>query len=145
LIFVQIGCTITQICNHPFFFQEEDMTEQPITSDITSDDKLWAALGYPIFIIAIVMLLMEDKKKRPFIKYHAVQAIAVNIVFAVVMVVLSILVSILAAITLGFGGLLGCIIPVLWLVLLWPAILAYQGKYVVVPVITDFLKKQNWI
>ncbi|HEY5156503.1 MAG TPA: hypothetical protein VII93_00865, partial [Anaerolineales bacterium] len=52
------------------------MTQQPISTDITSDDKIWAALGYPVFIIAIIMLLMEDKKKRPFIKFHAVQALA---------------------------------------------------------------------
>jgi len=47
------------------------MTEQPISPDINSDDKLWAALGYPIALIALVVLFMEDKKSRPFIKYHA--------------------------------------------------------------------------
>lgn len=51
------------------------MTEQPMTPDITSDDKLWAALGYPIPIIAIIALLMEEKKVRPFIKFHAVQSL----------------------------------------------------------------------
>jgi len=36
----------------------------------TSDDRLWVLLGY-IFtpIIPIVVLLLEDKKNRPFIQY----------------------------------------------------------------------------
>jgi C4-dicarboxylate transporter len=61
--------------------QEEQMSEQPINPDITSDDKLWALLSY-IFspLIPLIMLLMEDKKKRPFIKFHAVQAIVLGVV-----------------------------------------------------------------
>jgi uncharacterized membrane protein len=105
------------------------------SSDITSDDKLWAALGYPIFIIAIIMLLMEEKKKRPFIKFHAVQSLAINIVVWVVGIILS-------AITLGFGAL--CL-PVLWLLLIWPAVLAYQGKYFDIPVIGKFIRGQHWV
>ncbi len=118
---------------------------QATSSDVTSDDKLWAALGYPIVIIALIMLFVEEKKKRPFIKFHAVQALATNIVLWVVWIVLGILISILAAITLGFGGLLGCVIPILWLLLLWPAILAFQGKYFDIPVITKFIRDQHWV
>ena len=33
-----------------------NMNQAPTSSDVTSDDKLWAALGYPIFIVAIIML-----------------------------------------------------------------------------------------
>jgi uncharacterized membrane protein len=109
------------------------MTDQFTTSDITSDDKLWAALGYPIFIIAIIVLLMEDKKKRPFIKYHAVQALAVNIALWVLILILSITV-ILALCT-----------PFLWLVTLYFAYQAYQGKYFELPVITNFIKNQGWV
>ena len=58
--------------------------------DITSDDKLWAALGYPIPLIAIIALLLEDKKERPFIRFHAIQSLAFNIVLWVVIVLLSI-------------------------------------------------------
>ncbi len=38
------------------------MEENMGTPDITSDDKLWAALGYPIPLIAIIMLFMEDRR-----------------------------------------------------------------------------------
>ena len=111
------------------------MTEQPVNTEITSDDKLWAALGYPISPLAIIALLMEDKKARPFIKYHAVQSIAFNIVLYVIIAVISV-------VTFGFGAICA---PLFWLVVLWPAYVAYQGKYQELPVITNFLKKQNWI
>jgi hypothetical protein len=29
--------------------------------------------------------------------------------------------------------------------LIWPAILAYQGKYFEVPVVTKFLRDQHWV
>jgi uncharacterized membrane protein len=116
-----------------------------MNTDITSDDKLWAALGYPIFIIALVMLFVEGKKNRPFIKYHAVQALALNVVVWVVEIILGILSSALAAVTLGIGGVISCISPVLWLLLLWPAVLAFQGKYFEIPVITKFLRDQHWV
>ena len=109
--------------------------QQPMSGEITSDDKLWAALGYPIFIIALIMLFVEGKKDRPFIRYHAIQSLAVNVVAWVV-------VTILAVITLGI---LALCYPVIILVLIWPAVLAYQGKYFEVPVVTKFLRTQHWI
>ena len=113
------------------------MSQEPMSgmSDVTSDDKLWAALGYPIVIVAIIVLLMEDKKNRPFIKFHAVQSIAANVVFFVVA-------TILATVTLGFGGLCA---PLLWLVFFYWAYQAYQGQMFDIPVITNFIKGQNWV
>jgi uncharacterized protein len=111
------------------------MTQQPMSTDITSDDKLWAALGYPIWPIALIMLLMEEKKKRPFIKFHAIQSLAVNVVIVVVGVIIT-------AITIGVGGLCW---GVFWLVTIWPAVLAYQGKYFDIPVITKFMRGQHWV
>ncbi len=111
------------------------MTEQPLNPDITSDDKLWAALGYPIPLIPIIVLLMEEKKNRPFIKFHAVQALAFNIA-------IWILIFIISAVTLGFGAICA---PLLWLVTLWPAYDSYQGNYTELPVITNFIKNQGWV
>jgi uncharacterized membrane protein len=121
------------------------MTQQPLNTDVTSDDKLWAALGYPIFIIAIIMLFIEGKKDRPFIKYHAVQSLALNIVLWAVEIILSILSGSLAKVTFGLGWLISCISPILWLGMIWPAVLAFQGKYFEVPVVTKFLRDQHWI
>jgi uncharacterized membrane protein len=106
-----------------------------MSPEITSDDKLWSALGYPIPLIAIIVLLMEEKKTRPFIKFHAVQSLAFN-------VVLWVLIFIVSAVTLGFGAICA---PLLWLVTLWPAYESYNGKYLELPVITNFIKKQGWV
>lgn len=105
------------------------------TSNLTSDDKLWAALSYVFApLVGIIALLMEDKKSRPFIKFHAVQSIAASIAFWIVS-------TIVIAVTIGFGGL--CV-PLLWLVFLYWAYQAYQGQDVKIPLVSDFIRKQGW-
>jgi uncharacterized membrane protein len=94
----------------------------------TSDDRLWAALSYvPIIwpFVAIIVLLMEDKKNRPYIKFHAVQALATGA----------------AAVILSFL----CIGFLIFLYMWYLAYLAYQGQDATVPFITDFIKKQGWV
>ena len=103
-----------------------------VPMDMTDDDKLWALLSW-IFapIVPIIVLLLEDKKVRPFIKYNAIQALVVGG-----------LVTVLSAITAGFGCL------VLWVVVIYQIYLgiqSYQGKWVTIPVVTDFCKGQGWI
>ena len=102
------------------------MSQEPMSSDITSDDKLWAALGYIIPIIAIVVLFMEDKKNRPYVKFNAVQSIVVSVVL-----------SIVATVTFGCGS-------ILFLALFWWAYQAYQGQDVRIPMISDFIRNQGW-
>ncbi len=100
---------------------------QQAGSEISSDDKLWSLLSWLFWPIALIMLLMEDKKKRPFIKYNAVLSLAFAVVWYVV-----------GTITLGCGLILGFIYVIIL------AIQSYQGKWVTVPVLTDFVKKQGW-
>lgn len=75
---------------------------------------------------------MEDKKARPFIKYAAVQGLALGVII-LVMAILSFLVV------------PGCIAGVVGIYCIYLAIKAYQGEYSVVPLVTDFCKKQGWI
>jgi uncharacterized membrane protein len=112
----------------------EEMVGAPMGGEeVTDDDKLWALLSWLFWPIAVIVLLLEDKKQRPFIKYHAVQALAVGVVGYVISGVLSVIV-------------VGC---VLWFVVLiyqiYLAVKSYQGEWVEVPVITDFCKNQGWI
>lgn len=109
------------------------MNEPILTPDITPDDKLWAALGYPIPIVPIIMLLMEDKKNRPFIRYHAVQSLALNVALFVISLIL------------GVTAILACLVPLLWFVTFWPAYYAYKGQYMELPVITNFIRGQGWV
>ena len=101
------------------------MSNEPMM-DVTSDDKLWAALGYLIPLIALVVLFMEDKKARPYIKFNAVQSLVVSVVL-----------SIISTVTCGFGA-------VLFLVMLWWAYQAYMGQNINIPMISDFIRKQGW-
>jgi uncharacterized membrane protein len=114
----------------------------PPADDITDNDKLMAALSYPIPIVAIIILIAEDMKARPFQKYHAVQALAANIALWVIIGVLG---CILGALSFFLGGLCGFIAILLWFITLYWAYEAYQGKYLEIPWLTGFLKSQNWL
>jgi uncharacterized membrane protein len=117
----------------PQIKSEELMENQPM--DVTSDDKLWSALSYVFApIVGIIVLLMEDKKSRPFIKFHAVQSIVVSIAFWILSIIIT-------TVTIGFGGL--CV-PLLWLVFLYWAYQAYQGQMINIPVVTNFIRQQGW-
>jgi len=108
--------------------------------EITENDKLMAGLAYPIPIVGIIILLVEDMKARPFQRYHAVQSLAANVAL---WVVIAILACVLAAVTFfvaGCGGLLPLLLLLLsWLLALYGTYLVYQGQYLEIPVITDFI------
>ena len=102
------------------------MSQAPVSSDITQDDKLWAMLSYLIPVIAVVVLFMEDKKNRPYVKFSAVQSIVVTV-----------LISIIATVTFGCGAIL------VFAQLYW-AYQAYQGQDIKVPFVSDFIRNQRW-
>ena len=102
------------------------MSQAPMSPDVTSDDKLWAMLGYVFPVIAIVVLFMEDKKSRPYVKFNAVQSLVATVVL-----------SILTTVTFGCGG-------ILFLVMFWWGYQAYQGLDVKIPMISDFIRNQGW-
>jgi uncharacterized membrane protein len=104
---------------------EEEMGVMEESGEITQDDKLWSLLSY-IFcpLIGIIMLLIEDKKNRPFIKYNAW---------------VSIWLGIIVILTSGF-----CIGVIVWIYAIYLGIKSYQGEKVEVPVISDFVRNQGW-
>jgi uncharacterized membrane protein len=103
------------------------MSEQELEMQVTSDDRLWAALSWipvsPLYpLVALLMLLMEEKKSRPFIRHNAV----LSLVTGAVLIPVSIF-------TLGLGALV-------YLIFFWWAYQAYQGRDVHVPVISDWIE-----
>ena len=102
--------------------------------EVTDDDKLWGLLSWLLApIVPIVVLVLEDKKNRPFIKFHAMNALAVVIIGWVISGLLS-------------AVIVGCFTGIALLVYqIYMAIMAYQGKWVEVPGITGFLKSQGLI
>ena len=109
------------------------MSEAPVFTDITQDDKLWALLSY-IFspIVPIIVLLMDEKKARPYIKYHAVMALILGLVMDVLYLVLGWV----------FVGL--CLGLALYIYMIVIGVKAYGGETMVVPLVTDMIKKNNW-
>lgn len=98
-------------------------------TEVTSDDRLWAALSWipisPLWpIVAIVLLLVEDKRDRPFIKYHAILSLLTGLV--------GILLSFL------------CVGIIIILAMFYFAYKAYQGEMVRIPILTDFAENQGW-
>ena len=104
----------------------EEMVGAPMGGEeITQDDKLWALLSY-IFcpLIGIIVLLLEDKKNRPFLKYNAV----VSIILGILGVLLS----------------WACIGILVWFYAIYLGIKSYQGEWVQVPLVSDFVRNQGW-
>lgn len=94
-------------------------------SEVTSDDKLWALLAYILSpIVPIIIMVMEDKKNRPFLKAHNAQALILGLITVV---------------TSGF-----CVGILVWFYAIYLGFQAYQGKMVEVPLITKFVKGQGW-
>ena len=61
------------------------MSDYVPNTDITDDDKLWSLLSYIFMpLIPLIMLLLEDKKNRKFIKFHAIQSLAFGVVAYVI-------------------------------------------------------------
>lgn len=110
------------------------MAAIPPQTDVTDDDRLWALLSW-IFapLVPIIVLILEDKKNRPFIKYNAIQALVLSVIGYVIGTVLSFVV-------------VGCFVAAA--VLIYQIVLgiqSYQGKWVEVPVLTNFVKGQGWL
>ena len=100
--------------------------------EIDSNDRLLVALGY-IFtpLVSIILLLMEDKKERPFIKAHNAQTLIIGIIQMVLWIT-------------SFSCVTGIIALVILLFQLYWAYKAYQGEYITIPILTDFVKNQGW-
>ena len=92
---------------------------------LNDTNKLLAALSYPIWIVALVMVLTNTSKEDPFVKYHAWQGLFLAIAMMLVSMV-----------TFGIGGL------IIWLLAIYYAVQAYNGEYFEVPVIYGLAKNQ---
>ena len=102
--------------------------------NISADDKLWASISYLLPIFAIIALRSKDKKERPFIRYHAVQAI----VFSIVLLLLILLITV---VTFLFGS----ISALIWFAMFWPAYDAYKGNFTKIPYVTRYIRKRGWV
>jgi len=122
-------------------------SSKPPAGDVTENDRLMALLAYIIgLIVPIIILVSEENKNRPFQRYHAIQSLGLWVASLIYSVLACIVYFVLSTITLGI---LGVCLWVIFLLPLVPVILygikAYQGEWVVIPVVTDFIKGQGWV
>jgi len=124
------------------------LSNRRIATDVIENDKLMAALAYFLTpIVPAIILLVDTMKVRPFQRYHAIQALGFFVVgYVIGGIVLGVVFAICSALTLGLAAL--C----LWIIFFIPlipaiyyAIIAYQGSYFEIPIVTQFMVQQGWL
>ena len=91
----------------------------------THEDRLWAALDYLFTpIVPVIVLLVADKRQRPFLRSHNGQALAIGVI-QLGLLVLSYLVGCLTTVPMG-------LLAVIQIVC---AVQAYQGKEFALPLV----------
>jgi uncharacterized membrane protein len=115
----------------------------PPGAPAASSNMTLAALGYPIWICALIVVLTE--KTDPKVKFHGWNGLFWGIAYIVVIVALGI-VSIVLRDVPGLGGLLRLLMRLVPLAFLAASIIfavnAYNRKPVNIPVISDMARKQ---
>jgi uncharacterized membrane protein len=120
----------------------------PATGSSGMEENIAGLLCYIFgWITGLIFLLID---KRPFVKFHAIQSIALNIACVAIMIVFWIIVAIAAAVTLlifhfPIGGLLGFLMPVIGLgffaLFIYCMVKAYQHEKFKVPIIGNMVEK----
>jgi uncharacterized membrane protein len=92
------------------------------------------------------MLLSEENKHRRFQNYHAVQARGL-LVASMIYEVLAVIAFV--GLSIGPLGCLSCVLRISFLLPVAPAFYyayqAYQGIYIRIPLVTDFLVQNKWL
>jgi uncharacterized membrane protein len=135
----------------------EFMHDATVDMEANQDDKLIALLSYVTQIIIplimpVIVLLSESSKKRPFQRYHAVQSLALSLLFIAIAAAATIGTGIIQVIPL-IGQLVAvlmlCVMPIGWfmavIALLYYGYQAFQGKRFAIPGLTGMLRDQGWI
>ena len=138
----------------------EFMRDPIVDPDASSDDRLIALLSYitqiliPV-VMPVIVLLSESSKQRPFQRYHAVQSLALTIVFmgfGAAVIVGTAFLTVIPFVGWVFSivsVLLLCLAPIamlmVWMALGFYGYQAYQGKRFAIPGLTSFLYDQGWL
>ena len=111
---------------------------EPQDQDIDDNDRLMAALAYLLwFLGSAIILLSADMRARPYLRYHAMQALGLSTVLSVG----SFVVLVMSFVFCCIGLLL--LIPLA--ITLYYAYEAYQAKYFRIPVITNVMASEGWL
>jgi uncharacterized membrane protein len=110
------------------------LKNEQMAADTNENDKLMAALAYLLSPLApIIILLVDTMKVRPFQRYHAVQGLGLGAIVLIISVLLS------------FTVVGCCLVPILYIPVIFYTYKAYKGTYFEIPVITQFMIQQGWL
>jgi uncharacterized membrane protein len=129
------------------------MRDAAVDFEASRDDRLISMLAYIVpFAMPLIVLLSESSVGRQFQRYHAVQSLALSIVFVALFAAAAIGTAILQVIpVIGFlvAVVLLCLTPIAFLMavvaMLYYGYQAYQGKRFAIPGLTPFLRDQGWL
>lgn len=113
---------------------------------LNSNDRAVAALGYVFWIIAVVVLVLDDTKRKPLLKDHAVQGVGFAVVSALYSFVATFI--FICATIVSFG----ILAFFLWVIFFVPSVIGLYFAYVAytedglveIPLLTDFMAEQGW-
>jgi len=122
-------------------------------SAIGLDGNLASAIGYPIGLLALILIFMEKDNK--FVRFHALQSVLWGVLVTVVLVpliIIGIIFSIVLAVALGsIGTILGGLVMLIAGLLslgglagaIFAAIKAYGGEEYKLPIVGNMVQK--WV
>jgi len=107
------------------------MSIQPAQPDQTN--RLLAALSYPIPLVIALVIVLTDMKKDPFMRHHGWTALFWGGVWLIIYIVPWVLPFLY--------GLARLLLLAWFIVSIYYAVQAYNGKEVSIPIVSDFAKK----
>src|SRR5687768_12755243 len=112
-------------------------------SAIGLDGNVAALIGYPVGIVALVLIFIEKDNK--FVRFHAIQSILYWVVFTVLFIALAIITGIMAFVSTTLAGLFSLLYLVVGLACLGGVILlafkAFKGEMFSLPIIGPMAQK----
>ena len=121
----------------------------PMTAgtDPSSNDRVLGALCYLFVPLgSLIVLISNEYKDRPFLRFHAIQAVGFFGAITAYALVMFIAFFVITVVTLGLGVCCAWVLFILPIVLsLYYAYLAAQDMYFEIPWLTDFMVEQGWL
>lgn len=102
-------------------------------------DNVAGAVAYLTFIPAIIFLILEPYNRRPFVRFHAFQCLALTVASVILHFAVGLMAVFLHGLTFMLSSLVSLVFFILWLIAI---VNAAQGKMWKAPFLGDFAEQQ---
>ncbi len=108
------------------------------TGSIDDNDRVMAALAYFLwFIGSAIILLSPSLNAKPYLRYHAIQALGLNVILAIASFVLLVLAFVFCCI--------GVLLLIPLAITVYYTVMAYQAKDFRIPIVTNVMIGEGWL